>query len=157
MFAFNSIPLRTTMNNLLSKFTAASLTLTLAGLSTFTNPSASYANQFCQCVGYVKNVFGIRQAVGNAKDMVRSLPRLGFRQVSDPQKGDVVVMSNSFPGADSTYGHVGFVDGINNGRVSVRGANQGRAQFADAGCSNVSVVQFRTPISRRSDISFWRR
>jgi surface antigen len=144
-------------NSRINKFTATALTLSLVGLSSFTNPSASYANKFCQCVGYVKNVFGIRQAVGNAKDMIHSLPRLGFRQVSDPQKGDVVVMSNSFPGADSTYGHVGFVNSIQNGRVSVRGANQGRAQFADAGCSNVSVVQFRTPIARRGDISFWRR
>lgn len=157
MFAINFIPFQIIMNNILNKFTSATLTLTLAGLSTFTNPSASYANQFCQCVGYVKNVFGIRQAVGNAKDMIHSLPRHGFRQVSDPQKGDVVVMGNSFPGADSTYGHVGFVDAINNGRVAVRGANQGRAQFADAGCSNVSVVQFRTSISGRGDISFWRR
>ncbi len=95
--------------------------------------------------------------MGNAKDMIYSLPRHGFRQVGDPQKGDVVVMGSSFPGADRTYGHVGFVDSIQNGRVVVRGANQGRAQFSDAGCSNVSVIRFRTLINDRSDISFWRR
>jgi surface antigen len=108
-------------------------------------------------VRYVKNVLGISQPMGNAKDMIYSLPQHGFHQVTDPQSGDIVVMNSSFPGADHTYGHVGFVDSIQNGRVVVRGTNQGRAQFSDAGCSNVSMIRFRTPINGRSDISFWRR
>ena len=120
-------------------------------------PQPVQAEQFCQCVRYVKNVLGISQPMGNAKDMINSLPQHGFRQVSDPQSGDIVVMDSAFPGADRTYGHVGFVDSIQNGRVVVRGANQGRAQYSDAGCSNVSVIRFRTPINGRSDISFWRR
>lgn len=142
---------------MIKQLATASLTLTLTSLTLFTSTSASYANSFCQCVGYVKQALGIRQAMGNAKDMIYSLPKQGFRAVSDPQKGDVVVMGSSFPGADSTYGHVGFVDSIQNGRVVVRGANQGRGQFAEAGCSNVSVIPFRTPITGRRDITFWRR
>ncbi|MFN5857253.1 MAG: CHAP domain-containing protein [Pseudanabaenaceae cyanobacterium] len=118
---------------------------------------STQAGQFCQCVRYVKNVLGISQPMGNAKDMIYSLPQHGFCQVSDPQSGDIVVMDSTFPGSDRTYGHVGFVDSIQNGRVVVRGANQGRAQYSDAGCRNVSVIRFRAPIDGRSDISFWRR
>jgi surface antigen len=84
-------------------------------------PQPVQAEQFCQCVRYVKNVLGISQPMGNAKDMINSLPQHGFRQVSDPQSGDIVVMDSAFPGADRTYGHVGFVDSIQNGRVVVRG------------------------------------
>ncbi len=135
----------------------SSLAIAITGTAFLTSPSASHADSFCQCVGYVKNVYGITKAMGNAKDMIYSLPKTGFRQVSDPRSGDVVVMGSSFPGADSTYGHVGFVDSIQNGRVVVRGANQGRGQRSDAGCNNVSTIQFRTPIAGRRDISFWRR
>jgi len=120
-------------------------------------PQSAHANQYCQCVGYVKQVFGITRPMGNAKDMIYSLPNHGFSSVSEPQKGDVVVMSDTFPGSDRTYGHVGLVEDIVNGKVVVRGANQGRGQFSEAGCRNVSIIRFRTPFAGRSDISFWRR
>lgn len=136
------------------------LTISALALTTITVtaiPSASQANSFCQCVGYVKNALGIRQAMGNAKDMIFSLPKQGFRRVNDPRKGDVVVMNNSFPGADRTYGHVGFVESINKGQLTLRGSNQGGRQFAEAGCNNVSVISFRTNVNGRGDVSFWRR
>ncbi|OIP73948.1 MAG: hypothetical protein AUK48_09755 [Oscillatoriales cyanobacterium CG2_30_44_21] len=138
---------------------ATSLTLSISIVSALTAVSDSYANQYCQCVGYVKNALGIRQAMGNAKDMIYSLPRQGFRQVTDPTPGAVVVMQTSFPGANRTYGHVGFVDSFDarTGKIKVRGANQGGRTYSDAGCTNVAVVGFRTPVVNRGDVSFWMR
>lgn len=138
---------------------ATPLTLAITSISAFTTHSASYADQYCQCVGYVKNALGINQAMGNAKDMIYSLPKHGFHQISTPTSGAVVVMQTSFPGADSTYGHVGFVDSFdaNTGKIRVRGANQGGKTYHDAGCTNVAVVGFRTSVVNRRDISFWVR
>ncbi len=115
-------------------------------------------SHYCQCVEYVKNRFGITQAVGNAKDMIYSLPNLGFRQVSRPEVGAVVIMQPSFPGADTTYGHVGFIDSYNSssGKISVKGANQrGGGAFTESNCNNVTVIGFGTSVNGRSDISFW--
>ena len=143
---------------MLKHFVSGSLAIAVASTALLIKPSASYANSFCQCVGYVKNVYGITKPMGNAKDMVNSLPKNGFQKVSDPRSGDVVVMGNTFPGADSTFGHVGFVDSIQGGRVVVRGANQGRRDLrSDAGCNNVSTIRFAQAIAGRNDISFWRR
>ncbi len=144
---------------MIKQFVAASLTLIVTSISTFTAPSASLADQYCQCVGYVKNALGITQAMGNAKDMIYSLPKKGFRQVSTPTPGAIVVMQPNFPGSDRTYGHVGFVDSFDSqtGKITVRGANQGGKTYRDAGCSNVAVVGFRTPVVNRGDVSFWVR
>jgi len=144
---------------MIKKLIATSLTLAVSGGSTFTTVSASYADQYCQCVGYVKNALGIRQAMGNAKDMIYSLPKQGFRQVSSPTPGAVVVMQTSFPGSNRTYGHVGFVDSFDakTGKIKVRGANQGGRTYRDAGCTNVAVVAFGTPVVNRGDVSFWVR
>ncbi len=143
---------------MIKHFITSSLAIAVTSTALLIAPSASRADSFCQCVGYVKNVYGITKPMGNAKDMVNSLPKNGFQKVSNPRSGDVVVMGSSFPGADSTYGHVGFVDTIQEGRVVVRGANQGRRNLrSDAGCSNVSSIKFGTPIAGRNDISFWRR
>ena len=144
---------------MVKRFIAASLALGVTGASLLTAPSASYADQYCQCVGYVKNVLGISQAMGNAKDMIYSLPKKGFRQISSPTPGAIVIMQPNFPGSDRTYGHVGFVDSFDSrtGKITVRGANQGGKTYRDAGCTNVAVIGFRTPVVNRSDISFWVR
>jgi hypothetical protein len=134
-----------------STFAVCALTTSLL------TPSMASANSNCQCVGYVKNRFGISKAMGNAKDMVRSLPGEGFSQVSTPTPGAVVVMQPSFSGSDPIHGHVGIVESVGeSGKISVRGANQaGKGYFTEAGCSNVNVVNFATATSGRSDISFW--
>jgi surface antigen len=125
------------------------------------SPSLAQSAEFCQCVGYVKNRFGLQGAVGNAKDMIYSLPNLGFRQVSSPQVGAVVVMQPSFSGADPTYGHVGVVEAVRSSgsevRIDVRGANQWGTPFTEYGCNNVTVIGFGTPVNGRSDVSFWVR
>jgi surface antigen len=155
------------MANLTSPFKTFSwqkllLAGSLTGLSfaaTLSMAAPSQASTFCQCVGYVKNVFGINRPVGNAKDMIYSLPRHGFRQISQPQPGAVVIMQPSFPGANTTYGHVGIINSIDGqGRLSVRGANQGnRNLFREAGCNNVNITTFRTSVNGRRDVTYWVR
>ncbi|MBW4496412.1 MAG: CHAP domain-containing protein [Oscillatoria princeps RMCB-10] len=122
------------------------------------SPSLAQSAGFCQCVGYVKNRFGLQGAVGNAKDMIYSLPNLGFRRISGPQQGAIAVMQPSFPGANRTYGHVGVVESIQpNGRISLRGANQLGNKFTEYGCNNVTVIGFLTSVNNRPDLSFWVR
>jgi surface antigen len=159
MFSFLRLTILTAS---MPKFTrsaiiAASIILPIISSATYA-PKAARAESNCQCVEYVKNRFGITVAVGNAKDMIYSLPKLGFTKIDQPQVGAVVVMQDSFPGADPTYGHVGIVERIlQNGQIEVRGANQsvGGSMFSESGCSNVRLTKFGTSINGRSDISFW--
>jgi surface antigen len=150
--------------SLASAVAAASISaLSFGGLgaSLFLEASPAQAADFCQCVEYVKRRFGLQGAVGNAKDMIYSLPKLGFRQISSPQNGAVVIMQPSFPGADKTYGHVGVVESIQTSgsqvRITVRSANQIGNVFTELNCYNVSVIGFGTPVIGRGDVSFWVR
>ena len=131
------------------------------GVSLFFSAAPAQAADYCQCVDYVKRRFGITSAVGNAKDMIYSLPNLGFRQVSSPQNGAIVIMQPSFPGADKKYGHVGIVDTLRTSGsqvfVSVRSANQAGNRFSEFNCNDVSVWSPGTPVNGRSDVSFWIR
>lgn len=119
------------------------------------------AAYYCQCVDYAKQVSGIPGgvAVGNAKDMIYSLPNLGFTRVG-AQVGAIVIMQPSFPGADKTYGHVGIIDSIRQSGgltyLNIRAANQGGSGVS-ANCNNVSTIGFGTAIDGRSDVSFWMR
>jgi surface antigen len=135
---------------------ATSGTLAVAPLLT---AKQAVAQQFCQCTTYVANRFGLSgyPHAGDWNDGF--LQRNGFSQVP-PQRGAVVVMERSFPGSDSNYGHVGIVENVrSDGRIEVRGANQsvGSNLFTEAGCSNVRVTAFGTPVNGRRDISFWVR
>lgn len=148
-----------TMHRSVKSLILLSLTsLPIASMIFLLSPKPSYAAGFCQCVEYVKNRFGITAPVGNAKDMVNTLPRFGFTRISEPQAGAVVVMQPSFPGSDPTYGHVGIVEGVQyvNGqtKISVRSSNQIGSKFSDANCSNVTVIGFGTAVNGRSDIAF---
>jgi uncharacterized protein (TIGR02594 family) len=75
-------------------------------------------------------------ALANVNDMARSWLKAG-QAVTEPQKGDVVVMSRGDP--NSGLGHVGFYDGPGSepGKIRVLAGNQGDA---------VSVAEY--PISR---------
>ncbi len=131
----------------------------LTTISPLLGASPSLADEYCQCVRYVRNAQGINTAIGNAKDYADNLPSVGFYQIFEPQQGAIIVMQPSFPGSDRTYGHVGIIDHVDEqGRVYVRGANQGsRDLFSEAGCNNVNVIRFRTPITNRNDVTFWTR
>jgi surface antigen len=134
---------------------AASVVLPV--FSMFASPAQANS---CQCTNYVANRFRLSQNFGHAGDWDNGyLQRNGFVRV-DAQPGAIAVMERSFPGADRNYGHVGIVESIVDGRVIIRGANQnkGSAFFGDAGCSNVRLMRFKTPISGRDgQISFWRK
>lgn len=127
--------------------------------TTLSNIKPAVAAQFCQCPIYVNNRFQLQQPyVGSAKDYGSVLARNGFTQVG-PQPGAVVVMQPSFPGAHNVHGHIGVVENVNgNGRIAVRGSNQGNAGlFGEAGCNNVNVTNFGTSVNGRGDVTFWVR
>jgi surface antigen len=122
-------------------------------------PSPSEAQTSCQCTQYVANRFGLR-GFPHAGDWNNGfLQRNGFRQVA-PTVGSVVVMERNFPGANTSFGHVGVVQSIDSrGRITVRGSNQyiGSPLTREAGCTNVRSTQFGTSVNGRRDVSFWVR
>ena len=136
---------------------AAAIPSSVALSQIFASPS--HAANLCECVAYVKNRFGITVAVGHAKDMIHSLPRLGFTRVNSPQAGAVVIMQPSFRGSHPTYGHVGIVEttSVRNGStfLTVRGSNQGGRWFTESNCYNVALVDFANPVNGRTDVSYW--
>ncbi len=136
----------------MSSLLATSGTLAVASLL---SPKPAVAAGYCQCVAYIANRYNI-SIPANAKDVGPVLARNGFKQVG-PQAGAIVVMQPSFPGADTTYGHVGVVESIqSNGKITVRAANQrSSAQFTEYNCTDVSVIGFGTSVNGRSDVSFW--
>jgi len=111
----------------------------------------------CSCVGYVKAYLGIpsNEAVGNASNMWIWLENHGFQRLSGPQLGSIAVMQPTFPGADRTYGHVGIVAGISNGKITLRQNYNGTGKVSEFGCANVGNVAWGTVVSGRSDIRFY--
>lgn len=110
-------------------------------------PTTAHAGVNCQCVGYVKNYFGIIESTGNAKDMGAWFLNHGFTAASSPVVGAVAVMQPGFPSVDPTYGHVGIVDSYSdqgsNWKIYVRGANQGSSNlFSEFRCDNVRVISW---------------
>jgi surface antigen len=118
------------------------------------------AASFCQCTQYVKNRFGLSNDFPHAKDWNDGyLQRNGLVQTT-AKPGAIVVMERSFPGADTTYGHVGVVESVDgSGRITVRGANQyvGSTLVTESDCTNVRSTPFGTSINGRGDITFWER
>jgi surface antigen len=145
------------VTHIMKRLFTSSLTAMTIGLTGSLTAAPANAAEFCQCVIYVKNRLGISVAMGDAKNMIYSLPNQGFRQTPEPVVGSVVVMQPSFPGSDGTYGHVGFVASVDGaGRIAVQGSNQGNGgNSTDANCNNVNVINFGTSVRGRSDVSFW--
>lgn len=118
-------------------------------ITTQTAQAASY----CECVGYVKRVIGISDATGtaHAADWDNNvLSNYGYKRLSGPQVGAIVVFERN-AGLNSTYGHIGFVVGIqSNGKIQVKGANQG-GSGTDANCSNVNTIV----VTPNSAMSYW--
>jgi surface antigen len=118
-----------------------------------------YAQAACQCTTYVANKMGLPNNYPNAGDWNDGyLQRNGFTKVN-PEPGAIAVMERNFPGSNSMYGHVGIVESIVNGRVTLRGANQsvGGSYFNESGCNNVRLTSFGTNVNSTSAISFWKR
>jgi surface antigen len=117
------------------------------------------AQSTCQCTTYTANRFNLSKDYPHAGDWDNGyLQRNNFVRVN-PQPGAIAVMERSFSGANTTYGHVGVVESISNGRVNLRGANQnvGGNYFSESGCGNVRITQFASSINGNPNISFWAR
>lgn len=135
-------------------------------LGTFSGIRPASAATWCWCTNYVANRFGLTQNFVDAGDWNNSHSRYGGRSYLEsngysqvnPQPGAIVVMERTFPGADSTYGHVGVAESIDaNGRLTLRGANQtsGSLLTIEAGCNNVRSTLFATSVVGRTDVTFW--
>ena len=114
----------------------------------------------CQCVDYIKHSYDINGSTGNAKDMGRSLVNnYGFRKVSAPVVGAIVVFQPSFGQVNPTYGHVGRVIGVSDSggswRITVRSANNGGSQTV-LDCNNMNDKAYSAAKSSGS-IAYYRR
>jgi surface antigen len=115
---------------------------------------------FCQCPDYIQNKTGIRNTQ-DAKNWDNTLlPSNGYSRLSGPRAGAIAVMEANFPGADTTYGHIGYVEQVlSNGQIDLRGTNQsvGGNPFTEANCTNVRITRFGTSTTgeHASKISFW--
>ena len=135
----------------------AGITIIVGTLTTSFSVAPVFAQRACQCTDYVANRFGL-SGYPNAGDWNDGyLQRNGFVSVQ-PQPGAIAVMERTFPGSNPTYGHVGVVESISNGKVSLRGANQyvGSSLINEAGCSNVRITSFGANVNG-NPISFWMR
>jgi hypothetical protein len=119
------------------------IALSTPALTTEISIQPAQAQSFCQCVKFTQNAKGIYIPIWSAKDAVSALSRMGYRQVG-VKNGAIAVFQPSHGGVDRTHGHIGIVVGAGNGYVTIRSANQwSNRQFSQAGCSNVSDVNFR--------------
>jgi len=137
----------------------AGMTVIAGTLTTSFSVAPANAQRVCQCTDYVANSLNLTRNYPNAGDWDNGyLDRNGFVRVS-PRPGAIAVMERSFPGANTTYGHVGIIERVKpDGRIDLRGGHQtvGSSFFNEAGCSNVRITGFGTPVNRPG-ISFWVR
>jgi CHAP domain len=98
----------TTQKNWMRFLIAGALSFSAA--STFLIIQPANAQTFCQCVGFVQRARGIYIPVWAAKDAVKALPNMGYRQVG-AQNGAIAVFQPSHGSVDRTYGHIGIVVG----------------------------------------------
>lgn len=114
----------------------------------------------CSCVQYIKNTYGITQPVGNAKDMGTWLLAHGYKLVSNPVKGAIAVMQPTFPGANTTYGHVSFIESVTDQgtkwKITVRGAQSvGGPVFTQASCSNIRITSWSAYLKTNTLIKYY--
>jgi surface antigen len=145
----------------LGRFTLSAwfTTVGIALMSSVITSVPANAQSTCQCTTYTANRFNLSKDYPHAGDWDNGyLQRNGFVRVN-PQPGAIAIMERSFSGANTTYGHVGVVESISNGRVNLRGANQsvGSNYFSEAGCGNVRITPFGASINGNPNISFWAR
>lgn len=82
--------------------------------------TSAQATPSCQCTTYVANKFGLQRNFPNAGDWNDGyLQRNNFVRVTS-QPGAIAVMERNFPGSNTTFGHVGVVESINNRRMALR-------------------------------------
>lgn len=115
----------------------------------------------CSCVEYIRAYFGITESIGNAYQTGSWFLNHNFLQVSKPVVGAVAVMQPGFPGADTTYGHVGIVVSVvdkgTQWQIKLKGANQtqGETIFNEFGCSNVRNTAWRSYDKGNTKIKYY--
>ncbi|HZQ35169.1 MAG TPA: CHAP domain-containing protein [Dehalococcoidia bacterium] len=116
----------------------------------------------CECVEFVKSYFGLRGAAGNAKDMGPYLAAHGFKRLSRPVVGAVVILQPGYyrHGEGSVYGHAGIVTAVTrldsrHWSLRVRSANQLARPQAALGCNNVSLKWFGPLATDSRLVSYW--
>lgn len=135
------------------------------GQSTFTIATGKAV--WCQCTTYVANLFGLPSNYPNAKDWGSSgyLSRAGWKQVSTPSIGDIVVFQPGFgSGIDQTAGHVGIITAVQSvadnldWQITVEGSNQETSSvYTKANCTNVSNIPFKAYPKSDTFVSYWTR
>jgi surface antigen len=136
----------------------------LMALSSAMLPQVAQAAPFntpgCWCTDYVAHVFGLT-GYKDAKYWNDYLKGLGWVEVG-PQVGAVAVMQPSFPGTDqkTKAGHVGIVEAVSNGYITLRQNHNGtrvtKGDVTEYGCANITNVSWGTRVTGRSDIRFWK-
>ena len=121
----------------------------------------------CECGQYIVNRYGINthgMETDAARAFVEILGNNGFRRVSFPQVGAVVVMQPTFfpRPQDNSYGHAGVIvklaDQDDQWAITLRQASSTqRSGSTEANCSNIRDVNWK-PYSKEKDnqsISYW--
>ena len=110
----------------------------------------------------MKNYFGIAESVGDDYLMGTWLLNHGFVRIAGPQVGAVAVMQRTFPGANTTSGHVGIISSVadwgTQWKISLRGANQsaGTLLAAEFDCNNVKNTPWSAYSKTKTDIAYYR-
>ena len=118
---------------------------------------------YCQCVDYIKNRYGLKCSA-NAKSMGSCLTSSGFKKLSTPVAGAVIIFQPNYGGGiNTTYGHIGVVTKVvydskaKSYTLTVRGANQGGSTWTEYNCSNVSELKttYTVGSARNKALSFY--
>ena len=126
-------------------------------------PEEAEAARSCSCVDYVKSALGLTGAAGNAKDMGPFLKAKGFKKVSSPVAGAVVIFAPPHLYVDPNFGHVGIIRQVkaegSKWKLLIRSSNLfGQSKyFTSAGCSNVSDTWFTPFAKTASTVTYWKK
>lgn len=123
------------------------------------------AAAWCQCTTYVANYFSLPATYPDAKNWPGWLSGLGWKQVSVPSIGDIVVFQPKFgSGIDQKHGHVGIITSVTSvnknqdWHITVEGSNQGNSGwYTKDGCTNVNNIPFKSYPKSDAYISYWTR
>lgn len=125
-------------------------------------PSISLAQnaRWCECTDYVASRFGLNGYPNAGQWDDGYLVNNGFRQISFPQNGAIVVLDPNTAGAFNA-GHVGIVEQYtttgNLLKINIRGTNQPGSKVTEYGCNNVSIWANNTDVINNPGVTYWVR
>jgi hypothetical protein len=145
---------------MIKKSVFSSLVSILLVLTFLSTPAPAKAAGWCECVGYVKNYFGITEPTGNAPAMGTWFLAHGFVRITNPEPGAVAVMQAGFPGTPA--GHVGIINSVTYGgdyvTLNLKGARQstGSTEFTEFDCTNVRNTSWPKFLKSRTGIAYYK-